>query len=96
MVPAEQTHADEQANWDFFLTLPEYDRTKLDGTRFDKRAFLVIDAPGIGKHRMHGIATILQPGNAETGIESTGEGKDNVFAFSGGGIRDSGFGIRRS
>jgi pyruvate-ferredoxin/flavodoxin oxidoreductase len=33
MVPAEQTHALEQDNWDFFLTLPEYDRTRLDGTK---------------------------------------------------------------
>ncbi len=30
MVPAEERHDLEQPNWDFFLTLPEYDRTKLD------------------------------------------------------------------
>ena len=30
MVPAEERHDIEQANWDFFLSLPEYDRTKLD------------------------------------------------------------------
>jgi pyruvate-ferredoxin/flavodoxin oxidoreductase len=30
MVPAEQRHDLEQPNWAFFLTLPEYDRTKLD------------------------------------------------------------------
>ena len=71
-------------------------RTELDGTRLDKRALLVIDTPGIGKHRMHGVTTLPQPGNAEAGVESAGEGKDNVLAFSAGGIRDSGFGIRRS
>ncbi|EIC20699.1 pyruvate:ferredoxin (flavodoxin) oxidoreductase [Thiorhodovibrio frisius] len=30
MVPAEEIHDREQPNWEFFLTLPEYDRTKLD------------------------------------------------------------------
>jgi len=33
MHPAEERHEIEQANWDFFLSLPEYDRTKLDGTK---------------------------------------------------------------
>ncbi|MEA3278721.1 MAG: pyruvate:ferredoxin (flavodoxin) oxidoreductase [Pseudomonadota bacterium] len=33
MVPAEQTHNIEQSNWDFFLGLPEYDRTKLAATK---------------------------------------------------------------
>lgn len=33
MVPAEQIHDREQANWGFFLTLPEYDRTRLDSTK---------------------------------------------------------------
>ncbi|MBB1073551.1 pyruvate:ferredoxin (flavodoxin) oxidoreductase [Rhodoferax sp. 4810] len=33
LVPAEQRHAIEQPNWAFFLTLPEYDRTKLDATK---------------------------------------------------------------
>ncbi|MBK1644823.1 pyruvate:ferredoxin (flavodoxin) oxidoreductase [Thiocapsa imhoffii] len=33
MVPAEQTHGVEQTNWDFFLTLPEYDRTQLDRSK---------------------------------------------------------------
>ncbi len=33
MVPAEERHAIEVPNWDFFLSLPEYDRTKLDGTK---------------------------------------------------------------
>ncbi|WP_295543592.1 pyruvate:ferredoxin (flavodoxin) oxidoreductase [uncultured Thiohalocapsa sp.] len=31
MLPAEARHDIEQPNWDFFLGLPEYDRTKLDG-----------------------------------------------------------------
>ena len=31
MLPAETRHDIEQPNWDFFLGLPEYDRTKLDG-----------------------------------------------------------------
>jgi pyruvate-ferredoxin/flavodoxin oxidoreductase len=30
MLPAEERHDIEQPNWDFFLGLPEYDRTKLD------------------------------------------------------------------
>ncbi|MGD8206990.1 MAG: pyruvate:ferredoxin (flavodoxin) oxidoreductase, partial [Thiohalocapsa sp.] len=30
MRPAEERHDLEQANWDFFLSLPEYDRTRLD------------------------------------------------------------------
>ena len=33
MVPAETIHAREQAHWDFFLTLPEFDRTQLDGSK---------------------------------------------------------------
>ncbi|MCG6940481.1 MAG: pyruvate:ferredoxin (flavodoxin) oxidoreductase, partial [Thiohalocapsa sp.] len=33
MRPAEERHALEVPNWDFFLSLPEYDRTKLDGTK---------------------------------------------------------------
>ena len=33
MKPAEERHDLEQPNWDFFLGLPEYDRTKLDGTK---------------------------------------------------------------
>ncbi len=33
MLPAEERHSIEQPNWDFFLSLPEYDRTKLDGTK---------------------------------------------------------------
>ncbi|MGB5831014.1 MAG: pyruvate:ferredoxin (flavodoxin) oxidoreductase [Thiohalocapsa sp.] len=33
MMPAEERHDVEQANWDFFLSLPEYDRTKLDGSK---------------------------------------------------------------
>jgi pyruvate-ferredoxin/flavodoxin oxidoreductase len=33
MVEAAERHAIEQANWDFFLTLPEYDRRRLDGTK---------------------------------------------------------------
>ncbi|MFZ0790510.1 MAG: 2-oxoacid:acceptor oxidoreductase family protein, partial [Chromatiaceae bacterium] len=33
MVDAAERHAVEQANWDFFLTLPEYDRRRLDGTK---------------------------------------------------------------
>ncbi len=33
MVEATEIHAREQANWDFFLTLPEYDRTKLDASK---------------------------------------------------------------
>ncbi len=33
MHDAAERHDLEQANWDFFLTLPEYDRTKLDGTK---------------------------------------------------------------
>ncbi|ESQ15174.1 MAG TPA: pyruvate:ferredoxin (flavodoxin) oxidoreductase [Chromatiaceae bacterium] len=33
MLPAEERHDIEQANWDFFLSLPEYDRTQLDGTK---------------------------------------------------------------
>ena len=33
MVEAGEIHAREQANWDFFLTLPEYDRTKLDASK---------------------------------------------------------------
>ncbi|MCF7982784.1 MAG: pyruvate:ferredoxin (flavodoxin) oxidoreductase [Thiohalocapsa sp.] len=33
MLPAEERHAVEQTNWDFFLSLPEYDRTKLDSTK---------------------------------------------------------------
>jgi pyruvate-ferredoxin/flavodoxin oxidoreductase len=31
MRPAEERHAVEQPNWDFFLSLPEYDRRELDG-----------------------------------------------------------------
>ncbi|WP_295887331.1 pyruvate:ferredoxin (flavodoxin) oxidoreductase [uncultured Thiohalocapsa sp.] len=30
MLPAEERHDVEQPNWDFFLGLPEYDRTRLD------------------------------------------------------------------
>lgn len=33
MVDAHERHAIEQPNWDFFLTLPEYDRTQLDPTK---------------------------------------------------------------
>ncbi|TCT23757.1 pyruvate:ferredoxin (flavodoxin) oxidoreductase [Thiobaca trueperi] len=33
MVEAGVIHAREQANWDFFLTLPEYDRTRLDPSK---------------------------------------------------------------
>jgi pyruvate-ferredoxin/flavodoxin oxidoreductase len=33
MVDAALRHGIEQPNWDFFLTLPEYDRTKLDPTK---------------------------------------------------------------
>jgi pyruvate-ferredoxin/flavodoxin oxidoreductase len=33
MMPAEERHGIEQANWDFFLSLPEYDRTKLDNSK---------------------------------------------------------------
>jgi pyruvate-ferredoxin/flavodoxin oxidoreductase len=33
MLPAEERHDIEVPNWDFFLSLPEYDRTKLDGTK---------------------------------------------------------------
>jgi len=33
MKPAEERHGIEQANWDFFLSLPEYDRTKLDNSK---------------------------------------------------------------
>ncbi|WP_058556985.1 pyruvate:ferredoxin (flavodoxin) oxidoreductase [Thiohalocapsa sp. ML1] len=33
MKPAEERHDIEVPNWDFFLSLPEYDRTKLDGTK---------------------------------------------------------------
>ena len=33
LVPAEERHDLEQANWDFFLSLPEYDRTRLDGNK---------------------------------------------------------------
>ncbi len=33
LVDSDEIHALEQANWDFFLTLPEYDRTQLDGTK---------------------------------------------------------------
>ncbi len=33
MVEATERHGIEQANWDFFLTLPEYDRRQLDGTK---------------------------------------------------------------
>ncbi len=33
LVEAHEIHEVEQANWDFFLTLPEYDRSQLDGTK---------------------------------------------------------------
>jgi len=33
MVDAAEIHDSEQANWDFFLNLPEYDRTKLDSNK---------------------------------------------------------------
>jgi pyruvate-ferredoxin/flavodoxin oxidoreductase len=33
MVEATDIHAAEQLNWDFFLTLPEFDRTKLDPSK---------------------------------------------------------------
>jgi pyruvate-ferredoxin/flavodoxin oxidoreductase len=33
MVEAMERHDIEQDNWDFFLTLPEYDRRRLDGTK---------------------------------------------------------------
>ncbi|EGV30779.1 pyruvate ferredoxin/flavodoxin oxidoreductase [Thiorhodococcus drewsii AZ1] len=33
MVAAERIHEQERANWDFFLTLPEYDRTRLDASK---------------------------------------------------------------
>jgi len=33
MVAAERVHEQERANWDFFLTLPEYDRTRLDASK---------------------------------------------------------------
>ena len=33
MVEAHEIHASEQVNWDFFLGLPEYDRTKLDASK---------------------------------------------------------------
>ena len=33
MRPAEERHDVEQANWDYFLSLPEYDRRQLDGAK---------------------------------------------------------------
>ncbi|MDO6563447.1 pyruvate:ferredoxin (flavodoxin) oxidoreductase [Amphritea sp. 1_MG-2023] len=40
MVPKVQTYADERNNWDFFLSLPEFDRTKLkSGTLKGSMAF---------------------------------------------------------
>ena len=33
MVDAETIHASERENWDFFLTLPEYDRAKLEASK---------------------------------------------------------------
>ena len=33
MRPAEERHDIEVPNWDFFLSLPEYDRSQLDGTK---------------------------------------------------------------
>jgi pyruvate-ferredoxin/flavodoxin oxidoreductase len=33
MLPAEERHDLEVPNWDFFLSLPEYDRSKLDGSK---------------------------------------------------------------
>ena len=33
MLPAEERHDLEVPRWDFFLSLPEYDRTKLDGSK---------------------------------------------------------------
>ncbi len=33
MVDAEAIHGTEQVNWDFFLSLPEYDRRKLDSSK---------------------------------------------------------------
>jgi len=33
MVPAGEIQEPERANWDFFLTLPDYDRTQLDATK---------------------------------------------------------------
>jgi pyruvate-ferredoxin/flavodoxin oxidoreductase len=33
MLPAEERHDHEVPNWDFFISLPEYDRTKLDGSK---------------------------------------------------------------
>ncbi|MGQ9832094.1 MAG: pyruvate:ferredoxin (flavodoxin) oxidoreductase [Thermochromatium sp.] len=33
MVPVDEIQHTERVNWDFFLTLPEYDRTQLDATK---------------------------------------------------------------
>ncbi|MEA1052451.1 pyruvate:ferredoxin (flavodoxin) oxidoreductase [Lamprobacter modestohalophilus] len=40
MLPAEERHDIEVPNWDFFLSLPEYDRTKLEATKI-KHAMLM-------------------------------------------------------
>ena len=40
MVDAHEFHAAEQANWDFFLTLPEYDRAALEPSKI-KHAMLL-------------------------------------------------------
>ena len=47
---------------------------------FDERAFLGINATGIGEHGMHGPTLFLQIGHAETGVEAAGEGENDVFA----------------
>src|SRR6185312_9403796 len=46
----------------------------------DEGALLGIHTTGVGEHRMHGPAALLEVGHAETGVEAAGEGEDDVFA----------------
>src|SRR5690606_25669933 len=44
----------------------------------DGRALFGIDAAGVGEHRVHRPAALLQPRHAEAGVEAAGEGEDDV------------------
>jgi len=57
------------------------------GTLFDEIALFVIHATGIGEHGVHVVAALLQVGHAEAGVESAGEGQDDVFLAHGGQVQ---------
>ena len=57
---------------------------QLGGALFDEITLFGIHAAGVGEHGMHVPAALLQVGHAEGGIQSAGEGQDDVFVAHGG------------